>query len=253
MKVYIIDDTHQEFNGQIYGEAKDNHYYRYLADKTLVLHREVWKFFNGEIPKGYVVHHADFNHANNDISNLQLVSRAEHIEIHRAKVERVCEYCGKTFLARAELPGKFCSRKCADRYKYNQKQILVCVCCGKEFETRGRSPSKTCSPECAHALSWENRGNSEPKRRRPREIRSCVICGKEFETRADSPRKTCSIACTVILREQHRPRIIVTKKCLQCGAEFKSDKGGHAKYCSRKCLKKAERERSKRHENKVSK
>ena len=45
------------------------------------LHRYVWEFYNGPIPKGYHIHHKDFNKANNDISNLQLLSLEEHEKI----------------------------------------------------------------------------------------------------------------------------------------------------------------------------
>jgi hypothetical protein len=38
------------------------------------------KLFSSEI-----VHHKDYNKANNDINNLQVVSRMEHIAIHRKK------------------------------------------------------------------------------------------------------------------------------------------------------------------------
>jgi hypothetical protein len=34
------------------------------------------------LKKGYIVHHIDHNHENNDLSNLQVVSKAEHTRIH---------------------------------------------------------------------------------------------------------------------------------------------------------------------------
>ena len=38
------------------------------------LHRYVWEKERGEIPEGYHIHHIDKNKANNDISNLALIS-----------------------------------------------------------------------------------------------------------------------------------------------------------------------------------
>jgi hypothetical protein len=35
-----------------------------------------------EIPKGFAVHHIDYNKRNNDISNLALVSLGAHTKIH---------------------------------------------------------------------------------------------------------------------------------------------------------------------------
>jgi hypothetical protein len=37
-----------------------------------------------EIPEGYVIHHKDFNHDNNNPENLEMLTRAEHNKIHRA-------------------------------------------------------------------------------------------------------------------------------------------------------------------------
>jgi HNH endonuclease len=43
----------------------------------------VWEKINGQLPKGYVVHHKDRNTLNDEIENLQAMTRAEHIEEHR--------------------------------------------------------------------------------------------------------------------------------------------------------------------------
>lgn len=43
----------------------------------------VYKGKNGEIPKGYLVHHIDFNQLNDNINNLLLTTRKNHFEIHK--------------------------------------------------------------------------------------------------------------------------------------------------------------------------
>jgi len=35
------------------------------------------------IPQGYVVHHIDEDKLNNDYTNLELLTRAEHIRVHK--------------------------------------------------------------------------------------------------------------------------------------------------------------------------
>ena len=60
----------QVFNGKEYKLYAGE---RYFSRGTKRLHREVWKLYNGQIPKGYHVHHKDENTWNNDISNLELV------------------------------------------------------------------------------------------------------------------------------------------------------------------------------------
>jgi hypothetical protein len=46
-------------------------------------HRLIWENHNGKIPKGYIIHHKNENRLDNDISNLELVTRAEHSRIHK--------------------------------------------------------------------------------------------------------------------------------------------------------------------------
>lgn len=52
--------------------------------------RYVWEQSNGPIPAGYAIHHIDHNPLNDDITNLELVRTADHLERHRA------EYLPKT-------------------------------------------------------------------------------------------------------------------------------------------------------------
>ena len=49
----------------------------------------VWIENNGEIPNNLLVHHIDKNALNDDKTNLSLVTRAAHINIHRAELQRV--------------------------------------------------------------------------------------------------------------------------------------------------------------------
>ena len=47
------------------------------------LHRLIWEdFYNTEVPKGYVIHHRNFNKLDNCILNLQLMKKGEHTKLH---------------------------------------------------------------------------------------------------------------------------------------------------------------------------
>ena len=47
------------------------------------LHVAIWEFHNKKtVPKGYQIHHKDFNPYNNDISNLECISIKQHAKIH---------------------------------------------------------------------------------------------------------------------------------------------------------------------------
>jgi hypothetical protein len=47
--------------------------------KRFYVHRLVWVAFNGVIPEGYEVDHKDRDRSNNDLSNLQLLTRSDNM------------------------------------------------------------------------------------------------------------------------------------------------------------------------------
>jgi len=47
----------------------------------------VWEEVNGPVPIGFVIHHRDEDKLNDAIGNLELVTRARHLELHRAEFE----------------------------------------------------------------------------------------------------------------------------------------------------------------------
>lgn len=178
--VETINDTHQKFNGITYRKNRNKHYSR----GGLSLYREVYAYHYGEIPAEYEIHHKDLNPNNNDITNLQLLTKKEHRKIHNANYpekEYICEYCGKTFYSKAPQPiVRFCSAKCASnyRYKFGVTYKKICPKCGKEFSSLVKR-IKYCSPECANA----------DKITLPQHV--CPICGKIFK-----PKKSQTIYCS---------------------------------------------------------
>ena len=71
-----------DFNGFTFTKREK---YLYCYAIKMKLHRYVYCYYHNlnEIPKGYVIHHIDCNTKNNEISNLQLVTKSEHIILHR--------------------------------------------------------------------------------------------------------------------------------------------------------------------------
>jgi len=68
-----------------------------LGEKILE-HRKVWVEANGEIPSGYVIHHINGNKLDNRLENLRMVTRQEHIELHRDEISILgCEVDGLIF------------------------------------------------------------------------------------------------------------------------------------------------------------
>ena len=52
---------------------------KYIANHRLIMENEIGRTLSDD----EIVHHIDKNKLNNRIENLQIVTRAEHIEIHR--------------------------------------------------------------------------------------------------------------------------------------------------------------------------
>ena len=54
----------------------------YYIHGYIFLHRYIWEKFNGQIPKGYHVHHRDLNPENNILENLELLTSSQHQSLH---------------------------------------------------------------------------------------------------------------------------------------------------------------------------
>ena len=100
------------------------------ADKNgkLYQHHYVMSKHTGSpIETGYVVHHKDRDRANNDISNLQLMTSHDHIMLHVIEDRKYtssdidCLHCGKTMNVSDRSTKKYCSSECQnqDRRKFN--------------------------------------------------------------------------------------------------------------------------------------
>ena len=227
LKIEQIDETHQRFNGIVYGKSTSNNYGHYF--KVFYLHRAVWTYYFGEIPDGYVVHHIDGNKENNDISNLTIMTNAEHRKLHASddsitmiakKKTFKCIVCGKEFEAFNTGNNRYCSEKCADRYKRTVLKLETrrCELCGKEFTVYKYKPKRFCSPQCAGAA------------RKLFVVKICPICGKEFKERPSDPHIFCSTECYHI---SHRRRKTVV--CPICGKSFEVPLSSKRQFCSHDC------------------
>lgn len=194
--VEIVDDTHQKFNGVTFHNDGKKHY-----RVNIPLHRAVYSYYLGDIPIGYDIHHIDENKSNNDVSNLQLLSKREHVAIHHRGIcyaktsEKFCVVCGKSITKRNNGRNKFCSSECAAKFNYQQSlESRSCVICGNTFVCDKHSKTQTCSPTCSLKIRFLNY-TPVPKT----EKRLCVICGKEFESIKSKPTCTCSKSCATKL------------------------------------------------------
>lgn len=157
MEVIEISDTQQQFNGETYYFCGF-----YFQRKGKRLHREVWKYHNGDIPKGYHVHHIDGNTHNNQIENLQLIDKNTHLSMHMSKPDRVEKSRKQLKEATKKAPEwhssedgkKWHSIRGKENWKLRKPITYTCSYCGKEFNTLhmyGKGQNHFCHPNCKAA------------------------------------------------------------------------------------------------------
>lgn len=234
---YNENKTRATFNGRLYYlRESQGYYYSPRKDRSGLdmLHRMVYIHYNGEIPKGYCIHHKDGNKGNNDISNLECVRRSEHSHYHGVNApEELAEFRKRNLEENARPAaniwhGSEEGRKWHKQHYEQMKDKLyeevecVCVVCGKTFTAHQKTGSKCCSKACR---AKERRMSGIDN-----ETRICENCGKEFVTSRFSKARFCSKQCSADTRKKVETRI-----CLYCGKEFTVKPAMKKVCCSRKC------------------
>jgi hypothetical protein len=118
--IYVIDRT-KSYSYIRNGKKIFAYHYEQLARKK---YREHF----GDFPKEMIIFHKDKDVFNNEIDNLELITRAELLKRNQYKNKNKCFICGKEFLARRKSD-KTCSKKC---YKEN------CKILAKEYHKNNR-------------------------------------------------------------------------------------------------------------------
>lgn len=201
-----------EFDGQVWRQRPDGYY---KNSKKQYFHRYIYEKHHGPIPKGYVVHHADHDPANNDIANLVLMPRSEHHSHHskgRSTSDKQKQVASATFV------------RMWQELEFDKK---ACVQCGSEFESKSMHKTREfCSAKCME--KW--RANAF----RP-ETRKCAECGSDYKA-TRRVQKYCCEACNqkAAARRQRSQRQLVSKPCEQCGKAYET-KRANARFCSRPC------------------
>ncbi len=154
-----------EFNGKLYRRYPDSdrkHLQRYYSRSggRGFLHRDVWAFHNGAIPKGWVVHHIDEDHLNNDVANLECMPREKHANHRHAKqqahstspeqLEHLARIRGQAALWHSSPEGIAWHKQNGKDAWNNRKAVnLVCKHCGAAFESL-MADAQFCSRSCGN-------------------------------------------------------------------------------------------------------
>lgn len=175
------------------------------------MHRYVWRYFNGDIPKGYHIHHIDEDKSNNDISNLQLVKAYNHLSLYGklhykqnpdkmiAQMDYARQYANKWH---GSLAGKEWHKQHYEEMKktLHKKGTFQCLFCGKEFTGIINGLNKFCSGKCKAAY--------RRKMKLDYEVRRCEYCEKEFTVSKYAKTRFCSGSCA----NRARARVRTDKK-----------------------------------------
>jgi hypothetical protein len=156
-----------------------------------------------EIPDKWHVHHKDEDPFNNDPSNLELLSPAEHNVIHPGDqsweeenllghLDRIRPLAAEWH--RSEEGHAWHVEHGKDAWAKRQPAApRACEACGTEFE-----------PAWDRATHCSRRCTNKSREKKYLETVTCPICGAEFQRDKYHPdkRRTCSRKCGAALRKQ---------------------------------------------------
>jgi len=190
---------HQEHFGKKFYQDKKTGYWISTQCPKIRAHRWVWIFINGNIPRGYHIHHKNENKSDNRIENLELIEQSRHISHHFTdeKKQWAREWAEKirpmTKAWHASEAGRAWHSSHAIKCNFGKWEPIkyVCQCCSKEYESTKRSRALFCSNNCKS--QWR--------------------------------------------RDQGLDNI--EKECLNCNRKFISNKYHKNIYCSRECFAKS--------------
>ncbi|WP_193064898.1 HNH endonuclease signature motif containing protein [Oceanobacillus oncorhynchi] len=196
-------DGYAYVDGYKFREDTDTGYYlstKKIGSSRKRLHVYMWVKYNGEVPKGYQIHHKDEDKNNNEIENLICMTKKEHLKWHSENIspELAKKQMANLEKARAKAPdwhkskeGLAWHKKQAENRKgkrFEEKFEKECEYCKVVFKSKLQR-TRFCSPNCrTQYRRISGVDNIE---------RKCVVCGNPFTTNKYTKIKTCSDDCRI--------------------------------------------------------
>ena len=199
------------FNGVRYHLERKSGYYLHSASKgneNIRLHRAVYEYYNGKIPKGYQIHHIDHDKSNNDISNLIMLSKKEHLDRHKEEMtEEEKEKRRKNVIKNAIPKAREHNLKNRDKDYYknlyeiskdklHENKSFTCLQCNNVFKGIYNGNNKFCSNKC--------KSKYRRKMGLDNEERICPICKKIFSANKYQKTVCCSRSCANSYRNNNK-------------------------------------------------
>ena len=188
MKVQYIEKTkYAYFNGHKFTKDDKTGYYlsSNINGKRYRLHRYIWEYYNGEIPKGYHIHHKDHNKNNNELENLELLTKEEHRIRHSLEMSKELKDKYRKNLENNARPKaiEWHKKHFEVSLAIKEKKVFVCEYCNKEYQTFDNGNNRFCSQKCKSAYRRESGADNIE--------RICVSCDKPFMTNKYGTTKYC--------------------------------------------------------------
>lgn len=150
---------------------------------------------NGEIQKGFHIHHKDENKSNNSIENLELIEKSRHLSLHMTPERR--EF-SKLFVDKIRPLTKEWHRSeegikwhKEHAYKSNfgkwEKKEHICKECAGKYESSKRYKNFFCSHNCKCKF--------RKKSGKDNILRCCEKCKKDFSINKYGKTRFCTRKC----------------------------------------------------------
>lgn len=181
---------------------KDKNGY-YVNSMPIHAHRWVWINHYGTIPDGMDIHHIDGNKENNEIENLEIISRSEHLKKHWREGAFDLEQRRKQLSeARQWLKTPQGKKKQREKAKegWRKRKLILKKCnnCNENFETFQRW-AKCCNQNCY--MKYRRKSGIDNIER------NCWICNEKFTINKHAKTRTCTKKCAdklmIITRSQN--------------------------------------------------
>lgn len=145
------------YGGHRYRLYKGRKYFEASPPRGGYLHRHVWEDNRGLIPVGHDIHHKDENTLNNEIDNLECITKCEHrrkhpmigdsLERQKAHLNRIRKKANAWHKTEAGRAAARLAAKASwgpDRKMYDR----ICRGCGKNYKAPFANRGEFCSRGC---------------------------------------------------------------------------------------------------------
>lgn len=207
--MYFDDGDVAAVDGHLFRRDKRTGYYlssKPIGNRRKRLHVYMWERDHGDIPEGYHVHHKDHDKRNNEPSNLEILTRSEHLSLHgnnmsAEHLEKLRKHCERirplTKAWHSSEEGKEWHRKHAKKSWEEKNEIeYTCTHCGKSFMTKNSYSEKSnrfCSNNCKSAFRRASGVDNVE--------RKCALCGKAITVNKYSKITRCKECARIRIKK----------------------------------------------------